>query len=76
MRIVKNSVSWKLVHLTNVPKSSVHRLITSLINEGYLTQIPQTGHYRLGIDILALGGVVNSRHKLYREALPLGEKLA
>lgn len=66
----------EIVRLTNIPKSSVHRLITSLINEGFLTKNPRTSHYRLGLDVLGLGGVVYSRHKLYREALPLVKKLS
>src|SRR5699024_1621022 len=66
----------EIVRLTDIPKSSAHRLINSLINEGFLTQNPRTNHYRLGLDILGLGGVVYSRHKLYREAMPLVKELS
>lgn len=66
----------QIVHLTNLPKSSVHRLIKSLKNEGFLTQNPRNGYYRLGLDLLGLGGVIYSRHKLYQEAFPLVKELA
>lgn len=66
----------EIVRLTNIPKSSVHRLIDSLKKEGFLTKNPRTNHYRLGLDILRLGGVIYSRDKLYKEALPLVKQLS
>jgi len=66
----------EIVKLTNIPKSSTHRLIRNLVNEGFLSQNPRTNYYRLGLDILGLGGVIYSRHQLYHEALPLVRELS
>lgn len=65
----------EIVHNTKLPKSTAHRLIQSLKNEGFLSQNPSNNNYRLGIDILGLGGVVSTRHSLYSESLPLLKKL-
>ncbi len=56
---------------TNLPKSTASRLITMMVDEGFLTKNPKTNQYRLGLSILSLGGVINSHRELYMEAQPI-----
>ncbi|MBD8005514.1 IclR family transcriptional regulator [Bacillus norwichensis] len=65
-----------IVRLSNVPKSSTHRTIATLVEEGFLSRNPRTTHYRLGLAILSLGGVIFSHHELYKEALPIVKRLS
>lgn len=67
--------------LTNIaeriqaPKSTTHRVISSLVNEGFLSKNPRNGKYRLGLSILTLGGIVFIHHEMYEEALPFVKEL-
>ncbi len=61
---------------TNLPKSSAHRLISTLVDEGFLSKNPRTNHYRLGLAILSLGGIIFSHRELYKEALPIVQQLS
>ncbi|MBM7714302.1 DNA-binding IclR family transcriptional regulator [Bacillus thermophilus] len=65
-----------IVRHTNLPKSSTHRMIATLVKEGFLSKNPRTNHYRLGLAILSLGGVIFSHRELYKEALPIVKKLS
>ena len=50
----------------NLPKSTVSRLVSELVNEGYLKKV---GHkYSLGLSILCLSGVIMSHLEIHREA--------
>ncbi|HTJ92031.1 MAG TPA: IclR family transcriptional regulator [Pararobbsia sp.] len=51
-------------------KSTAHRLATSLMAEGLLEQNPETGRYRLGIELFALGTLVRRRLHISNQALP------
>lgn len=51
-------------------KSSVHRLVSILIEEGVLEQNSLNGKYRLGIGLLPLGTQVRRRMPVAREARP------
>lgn len=66
----------EIQQLTQLPKSTTHRLITSLTNEGFLTRNPRNRKYRLGLTILRLGGVIFSHRELYKEALPIVQNLS
>lgn len=65
-----------IVRQTGIPKSSAHRLTATLEKEGFLSKNPRTGHYRLGLAILTLGGVIYSHRDLYKEGLPIVTKLS
>lgn len=52
-------------------KSTVHRLVTTLANEGFLVKDKETQKYRLGYSVLALSGVVTSNLDIYNESLPI-----
>ncbi|GAB3062579.1 IclR family transcriptional regulator [Virgibacillus ainsalahensis] len=61
---------------TDLPKGTAHRLISSLVKEGFISKNPRTNHYRLGLSILSLGGAVYSHNELYKEALPVVKKVS
>lgn len=51
-------------------KSTVHRLVSTLKKEGFLSKNPRTNQYRLGLSLLTLGGVISMHKEIYRDALP------
>lgn len=53
-----------------VAKSTVHRLVVTLVSEGLLEQNPQNERYRLGIGLFALGTLVRHRMDLSTEGRP------
>ncbi|OMP65984.1 IclR family transcriptional regulator [Domibacillus epiphyticus] len=65
-----------MAKLTGIPKSSVHRLVFILAKEGFLSKNPRTNHYRLGLSILTLGGVIFSHRELYKEGFPIVKSIA
>jgi DNA-binding IclR family transcriptional regulator len=54
-----------------VAKSTAHRLLTTLCARGMAEQNPETGRYRLGMHLFALGQLAASRSQMHRLALPL-----
>ena len=54
-----------------VAKSTAHRLLTTLCARGMAEQNPETGRYRLGMRLFALGQLAASRSRMHRLALPL-----
>lgn len=65
----------EIARLTNLPKSTASRLITMMADEGFLSKNPKTNHYRLGLSILSLGGVINSHRELFVEAQPIVHRI-
>ncbi|WP_181348089.1 IclR family transcriptional regulator [Thalassobacillus sp. CUG 92003] len=64
-----------IANQAELPKSSAHRLITTLCREGFLSQNPRNGKYRLGLSLLTLGGVVSVHKEIYRDTFPFVENL-
>ena len=60
----------------NLSKSTVHRYVKELVQEGFLIQNNLNGNYRLGLSILALGGIVQSHQEIYTDAKPILVNLA
>lgn len=58
-----------------VAASTAHRLVNTLIAEGFVVKDSRTNMYRLGASILAFGKMITSQIKLYREALPILQEL-
>lgn len=56
-------------------KSTVHRLVSTLSNEGFLVKDSETQKYRLGYSVLALSGVITSSLDIYTESLPIVRRL-
>lgn len=51
-------------------KSTVHRLSVTLTSEGLLEQNPETGRYRLGINLFVMGALVRRRLDVSNMAQP------
>lgn len=60
----------------NLPSSTVHRLLTSLIQVGFVAQNPDTSRYDLGINLIRLSHVAVQKHNLIRIAWPWLEQTA
>lgn len=58
-----------------IAKSSAHRILTTLVANGYVQRLPERRSYRLGIRLHELGALVASRSRLRDHALPLLENL-
>lgn len=61
---------------TGLGKSTVHRVLTTLEEAGYVRKDETTRRYRLGLSVLSLGGVLISNLEIYREAQHLLEAFA
>jgi DNA-binding IclR family transcriptional regulator len=57
-------------------KSTVSRLLTTLQQEGFVEQNPETGKYRLGLELVTLAGIVLDSIDLRQVALPYVSALA
>ncbi|MBC8158167.1 MAG: IclR family transcriptional regulator [Alphaproteobacteria bacterium] len=60
---------------TGLPKTTAHRILTTLREVGYVEQEGEREHYRLGIRLFELGNVVLDSMDLPREAAPFVERL-
>ena len=54
----------------SLAKSTVHRLAATLTSEGLLEQSPETGRYRLGINLFVMGALVRRRLDVSNMAQP------
>lgn len=73
----KNSV-WRVGELATelgFSKSTVSRLIQTLVEEDFLTEEEDGPGYRIGSALLALGGHFISNNELYQEVAPVLNKL-
>src|SRR4051812_39173548 len=61
----------EIARRVGVAKSTAHRLLTTLCARGMAEQNPETGRYRLGMRLFALGQLAASRSRMHRLALPL-----
>ncbi|QHE84578.1 IclR family transcriptional regulator [Hydrogenophaga sp. BPS33] len=52
-------------------KSTIHRLVVTLVSEGFLEQNPADGRYRLGLLLFSMGTLVRRRMDVAEEAAPL-----
>lgn len=69
--IAKNNGEAALAYLSrslDFPHSTVHRILSTLIQIGYVEQDPVTGHYRLGLKVLLLSSVILQNLDLRRIA--------
>ena len=61
----------ELARRLGLGKSTVHRLLTTLVNEGLVEQNPETGAYRLGLVVFELGEAVRLHLDLHAAAAPV-----
>jgi DNA-binding IclR family transcriptional regulator len=64
-----------LAKRVSLHKSTTHRILTTLEQEGFVTQDPTTGCYRLGLALLELGSVVMDGLDVRRMARPFLEAI-
>lgn len=65
----------ELSHRVDLHKSTVHRMLTTLLNLGYVEQNILSEKYRLGMKLLFLGGAILERMDIRHEAHDLLEEL-
>lgn len=63
-------------HLLDLTRSTTHRLLNTLVEEGFAERDPATKRYRLGIDAMQLGAATRRRLPLVSALLPLMKRLA
>lgn len=76
--LAKHDGSMKLTNLARaleMPTSTVYRLLSSLMDLGYVNQNAETGEYTLGLKLLSLSSVVLRQMNLRKIAYPYLEKL-
>ena len=56
-------------------KATAHRIVTTLVNYGYLERVEDGQKYRLGLELPNLGYKVLRRMDLRREAVPFMKQL-
>jgi DNA-binding IclR family transcriptional regulator len=60
-----------LASATGLPKSTTHRLVTALVNEGLLVQDEDSHKYALSLHVTALGASILSSHTVRKVARPM-----
>ena len=60
-----------LCRRTDIPKSTAHRIVSSLREAGFLEQARGGDHYRLGLKLFELGNIALANMELHREARPI-----
>ncbi|TMF42615.1 MAG: IclR family transcriptional regulator [Chloroflexi bacterium] len=56
---------------TGLPKSTTHRLVTALVNEGLLVQDEDSHKYALSLHVTALGASILNSHTVRKTARPI-----
>src|SRR5207245_4312287 len=59
-----------LANATGLPKSTTHRLVTALVNEGLLVQDEDNHKYALSLRVTALGASILSSNVVRKSARP------
>lgn len=57
-------------NMLNLTQSNVSRLLTTMVSLGYVVKDETTGHYRLGAEIVTLGGIALNHYEIRKQALP------
>jgi DNA-binding IclR family transcriptional regulator len=66
----------ELARRSNLPRSTVHRLVVNLLHLGFLARDARSERYRLGLLLAELGTIALSRMGLREKARPIMERLA
>jgi DNA-binding IclR family transcriptional regulator len=62
--------------LTDLPKSTAHRVLSALVDEGFAERARDSQLYRLGIEIVALSAASGADHDLRALARPALERIS
>lgn len=65
----------QLARELGLAKSTVHRMLTTLVSTGFVIKNPETHRYHLSARLLHLGHTVISQHPVYHQAKPVLHKL-
>ena len=65
-----------LAKATSLPRPTVHRLLVSLAEEGFVDRDRRSGHWFLGPELYLLGGVAGTRYDITRHARESVHRLA
>lgn len=65
----------EIAEVVGLHKATAHRIVTTLVNYGYLERLADGQKYRLGLELANLGFKVVRRMDLRREALPYMKQL-
>ncbi len=65
----------EIANVVDLHKATAHRIVTTLVNYGYLERTDDDQRYRLGLQIAGLGFKVLRRMSLRKEAFPYMEQL-
>ena len=60
-----------LANVTGLPKSTTHRLVTALVNEGLLVQDEDSHKYALSLRVTALGASILGSHTVRKSGRPM-----
>lgn len=64
-----------IVEATGKPKGTVHRMLATLVNTGFVKQDPVTGHYQFTLKLLRLGSAVANDLDVLKISRPWLEQL-
>jgi DNA-binding IclR family transcriptional regulator len=56
--------------MLNLTQSNVSRLLATMVSIGYVVKDEATGYYRLGPEIVTLGGIALNNYEIRKQALP------
>lgn len=65
-----------VARLAGLGTSTTSRLLSTLEGAGFVDRDPITGLYRLGLELVSLGGSALNHHPVHREARPVAQQLA
>jgi DNA-binding IclR family transcriptional regulator len=65
----------EIAQVVGLHKATAYRIVTTLVNYGYLEWIPESQKYKLGLQLSNLGYKVIRQMDLRREALPYMKKM-
>lgn len=66
----------EISEIVGLHKATTHRILTTLLNYGFVERSDNSQKYKLGVQLIDLGFKVTRRMDLRREALPYMSKLA
>ena len=66
----------ELSDMTQIPKSTVHRLLSSMLKQDFIEQQQEDGRYRLGLRFLELGYSAATSRSIINIANPFMQRIS